>query len=174
MQAPASHSTAAPPPPNPPSLTTEASEPAAVSPAAPGPSTVPLTAVPGSNSPVNLTCSVSGGGPPAPACGATTSFSPNPQTPSSVGATSTLTITTTGPHASTFVRGKILYAMWLPVVGMSLAGVGFGSARSRRQKLLGLLRIGMVMTALFAMPACGGGGGGRSGRGGGGPHARTY
>jgi ABC-type glycerol-3-phosphate transport system substrate-binding protein len=45
-----------------------------------------------------------------------------------------------------------------------LVGVGFGSGRSKRKKLQGLLMIGLVMAALIAMPACGGssssGGGG--------------
>jgi hypothetical protein len=40
---------------------------------------------------------------------------------------------------------------------MALVGMGFSSARTRRKKLLGFLMIGMVMTALFLMPACGGG-----------------
>ena len=151
-----------------PSFTIGATTPAAVAQGSSGMSTVTLTAFHTYNSPVNLTCSVSGGGSPAPACSATTSFSPNPQTPSTSGATSTLTITTTGSSAALAAPRKIFYAMWLPVVGMSLVGMGFSSARSRRKKVLGFLMVAMVMAALFLMPACGGssnntGGGGCTG-----------
>ena len=144
-----------------PDFTISATTPAAVAPGTSGSSTVTLTALNGYSSPVNLTCSVTGSGSPLPACGAS-SFSTNPVTPT---ATSTLTITTTGASAAMVRPSKFVYAMWLPVVGLSLVGMGFSSARSRRKKLLGFLMIGMVMAALFLMPACGGG---SSGGGGGG------
>jgi hypothetical protein len=83
------------------------------------------------------------------------------------GATSTVTITTTGPIGSAFRPRKIFYAMWLPVAGLSLLGIGIKTSRSHRKKLLGFLILGMVMTALFLLPACGGssssGGGGGGG-----------
>jgi hypothetical protein len=63
-----------------------------------------------------------------------------------------------------FAPRKFLYAMWLPIAGLSLMGMGFSSGRSRGKKLLGFLMIGMVMAALFLMPACGG----SSSKGGGG------
>jgi hypothetical protein len=57
--------------------------------------------------------------------------------------------------------------MWLPVAGISLAGLTFGSSRSRRRNLLGFLLLAIVLSALFLMPACGGssshGGGGGTG-----------
>jgi hypothetical protein len=57
--------------------------------------------------------------------------------------------------------------MWLPVAGLSLLGIGIKTSRSHRKKLLGFLILGMVMTALFLLPACGGssssGGGGGGG-----------
>jgi hypothetical protein len=81
---------------------------------------------------------------------------------------STLTITTTGASAALSRPSKFFYAMWLPIAGLSLVGMGFSSARSRRKKLLGFLMIAMVMTALFLMPACGGGSSGGGGGGGGG------
>jgi Beta-propeller repeat len=147
-----------------------AATPAAVSPGTSATSMVTLTSVNSYASPVNLTCSVSGGGTPAPACSAS-SFSPaSPITPSSTGAPTTLTITTTGPSASNFTSRKLFYAMWIPIAGISLVGMSFGSARSRRKKLLGFLMIAMVVAALFIMPACGGssnsGGGGGGGGGG--------
>ncbi|MGA2923100.1 MAG: hypothetical protein ABSE28_18495 [Candidatus Sulfotelmatobacter sp.] len=63
---------------------------------------------------------------------------------------------------------KFFYAMWLPIAGLSLVGMGFSSARSRRKKLLGFLMVGMVLTALFLMPACGGSSNSGGGGGGGG------
>ncbi|MGA7357200.1 MAG: SBBP repeat-containing protein, partial [Candidatus Sulfotelmatobacter sp.] len=131
-----------------------ATTPAAVAPGTSGISMVTLTAFHGYSSPVNLSCSVSGTGSPLPAC-STTSFSPGKVTPTAVGATSTLTITTTAANAAMFVPRKVFYAMWLPIAGMSLVGIGFGSAHSRRRKVLGFLMIGMVVAGLLLMPACG-------------------
>ncbi|MGA9880751.1 MAG: hypothetical protein WBQ15_18505, partial [Candidatus Sulfotelmatobacter sp.] len=106
----------------------------------------------------------------------TTSFSPGQVTPTAVGATSTLTITTTAANAAMFVPRKVFYAMWLPIAGMSLVGIGFGSAHSRRRKVLGFLMIGMVVAGLLLMPACGGSSssGGGGGGGGGGTPAGSY
>jgi hypothetical protein len=145
-----------------------ATAPSAVSPGTSGTSTVTLTAVNGYNLAVNLTCAVTGGGSPAPACSAS-SFATNPQTPSSSGATSALTITTTGSSAALNRPAKIFYAMWLPIVGLSLVGMRFSTTGSRRKKLLGFLLLGAVMALLFFLPACssgssgGGGGGGCTG-----------
>jgi hypothetical protein len=146
-------------------FTITATTPAAVAPGSNGTSTVTLTALNAYNSSVNLTCSVTGTGSPLPACSVTGT---TPVTPTASGATSTVTITTTGSSAATFRPSKFFYAMWLPVAGLSLVGMGFSSARSRRKKLLGFLMIGMVMAALFLMPACGGSSSGGGGGGGGG------
>ena len=62
------------------------------------------------------------------------------------------------------VANGIYYAMWLPVVGLSLIGVRFTAPRTRKKKLLGFLLLGLIMAALFLLPACGG----SSSRGGGG------
>ena len=146
-----------------PEFTIAATTPAAVSAGTSGSSTVTLTAVNGYALPVNLACSVSGGGTPAPACG-TSSFSPNPLTPSASGATSNLTITTTGASAALYRPSSIFYAMWLPIVGLSLVGIRCTSPLRRKKKLLGFLLLGLIMAALFFLPACGGssnnGGGG--------------
>ncbi len=144
-----------------------ATAPTAVSPGSSGTSTVTLTSLNGYSSSVSLNCSVSGTGSPAPACSAS-SFNPGSVTPANPAASSTLTITTTGSSAAMFRPSKFLYAMWLPIAGFSLMGMGFSSARSRRKKLLGFLMIGMVMTALFLMPACGGSSSNTGGGGGGG------
>ncbi len=138
-----------------PDFSISATTPTAVAPGTSGTSTVTLTAINAYASPVNLTCAVTGTGSPLPAC-SSTSFGTNPVTPTAAGATSTLTITTTGSSAAVVRPSKFFYAMWLPIAGMALVGMGFSSARTRRKKLLGFLMIGMVMAALFLMPACGG------------------
>ena len=135
-----------------PDFTITATTPAAVSPGTAGSSTVTLTAANGYALPVNLACSVSGGGSPAPAC-STSSFSPNPQTPSASGATSTLTITTTGAAAALYRPSRIFYAAWLPIVGLSLLGIGCTSTQSRRKRLLGFFFLGLVMAMLSLLPA---------------------
>jgi hypothetical protein len=59
--------------------------------------------------------------------------------------------------------------MLLPVFGLSLMGISFSYAGSPRKKLLGFLLLGVVISALFFLPACGsssssgGGGGGCTG-----------
>jgi hypothetical protein len=148
-----------------PDFTISAAAPATVSPGGSGTSTVTLTAVNGYASPVNLTCAVTGTGSPLPTCSVTGT---NPQTPTASGATSTVTIKTTGATAAMVRPSKFFYAMWLPIAGLSLVGMGFSSARSRRKKLLGFLMVGMVLTALFLMPACGGSSNSGGGGGGGG------
>jgi hypothetical protein len=150
-------------------FTVSATTPAAVSPGSSATSTVTLTALNGYNSPVNLSCSISGSGSPLPACNAS-SFQPNQVTPVASGATSTLTITTTGPSSAVVHPGKIFYAMWLPIAGLFLTGIRFSSPSTRSRKLLGFLIPGIITAALFLLPACGsvsknGGGGGGGGNG---------
>jgi hypothetical protein len=139
-----------------------ASTPAAVSPGSSATSTVTVTALNGYASTVNLTCSVSGGGTPAPVC----SLSPTSVTPSP-GATSTLRITTTANHAGNFIPRNVFYALWMPIAGLSVIGMTFTSTRRRRQKLIGMVMLGMIFTTLLLMSACGGskssGGGGSGG-----------
>ncbi len=151
------------------SFAMSATTPAAVAPGTSATSTVSLTAYNGYSSPVNLSCTVTGAGSPAPACSGASSFSPNPATPASPAATSTLTITTTANHAENFVPRKLFYALWMPIGGIALVGMGFTSKEQRRRKLMGLLMLGMILTTLLIMPACGGsssGGGGGGGSGG--------
>jgi hypothetical protein len=142
-------------------IVASALSPASVSPGSNATSTVTVTALNAYNNTITLTCSVSGGGSPAPTCG----FSTGTTTGSG---SSTLTVSTTGSSAALYHPSKFFYAMWLPIAGMSLIGMSFSSARSRRKKLFGFLMIGMVMAALFLMPACGGGSSSGGGGGGGG------
>lgn len=137
-----------------------ATTPAAVNPGTSGTSTVTVTALNAFSQQVTLACSVSGGGSPAPSCSAASAFSTNPVTPANSGATSTLTITTTGAAASLYRRSTIYYALWLPIVGLSLIGMRFSTRDSRKKKVLGFLLLGIVMTMLFFLPACGGSSGG--------------
>lgn len=138
-----------------PDFAISATVPNAVSPGTAATSTISVIALNGYNSQVNLSCSVSGAGSPAPTCSASTAFSTNPVTPGPApGAATTLTITTTGNSAASLRRRSVFYAMWLPIAGLSLLGISFGSARSRRKKFLGFFMIGLVMTALFLLPAC--------------------
>jgi hypothetical protein len=160
-----------------PDFSISATTPSAVNPGTSATSTVTLIALNGYNFPVNLSCTVSGGGTPAPSCSASGAFSTNPVTPTGgAGATSTLTITTTGSSGALLHHSNTYYAMWLPVIGLSVVGIGFSHAGSRRKKLLGLLMIATVMTALFLLPACSSGskGGGGGGGGGGGTPAGSY
>jgi hypothetical protein len=140
-----------------PAFTMTATTPAAVAAGASATSTVTLTSYNGDNSPVNLTCTVTGTGSPLPACSASSFLPASPVVPLvTPGAPTTLTITTTGPSGALFHPRNIFYAMWLPIAGLSLVGIGFSTSRSRRKKMVGFVMLGMTMTALILLPACGG------------------
>jgi hypothetical protein len=62
----------------------------------------------------------------------------------------------------------LFYAMFLPIGGMALLGLGFGSSGSRGKKLFGFLLLGLLLSSLLLVPACGGGGGSGASLGGGG------
>jgi len=49
---------------------------------------------------------------------------------------------------------SIYYAIWLPVVGLSLVGMRFTTKGTRQRRLMGFLLLGLVMAALFFLPAC--------------------
>ncbi len=67
--------------------------------------------------------------------------------------TVTLTFNAAAPtKAALQPPSNILYALWLPVAGLALTGLG--SLGSRRKKFLGLLILGLVLTAVLALPAC--------------------
>jgi Beta-propeller repeat len=122
-------------------------------------STITIAALNGYTGTVNFTCLVASvsGGTPLPTCSI-----PNAVTGGA--GTSTMTVKTTGAaHAMNQGANSLVYAMWLPVVGLSLVGMRFSTADSRRKKLLGFLLLGLIMAALFFLPACGGGSGGGGG-----------
>jgi len=128
--------------------------PASVSPGSSATSTVTVTPLNSYGGTVNLTCAVTGTGSPSPQC------SLNPTS----GNSSTMTVTTTGAAMASRQTSGLLYALWLPIVGLSFAGVRLtcGSAKGR---VLSFLLFGAVMTLLFLLPACGGGSGGGGGGG---------
>jgi hypothetical protein len=135
-------------------ISATALSPAAVNPGSSATSTITITPLNNYAGTVTLSCTITGGGAPLPAC-------------SSSG--STLTVTTTGAAAAALHRSSgILFAMWLPVLGLSLIGMRFSAGDSRRRKLMGFLLLGIVMAMLFFLPACGGSSGGGGGGGGGG------
>ena len=123
--------------------------------------TITVTSTNGFNSPVQLACTVA----PVVAKGPTCTFS-NPSSglvtpPANGNATATLNVATVAPTAQlgSPANGRssgMVYAMILPVFGISLLGIGMRSSGSRGKKLLGLLMLGMVLMALLVMPACGG------------------
>lgn len=102
-------------------------------------STITITRLKGYSGTVNLSCSVQGSGTLLPAC--------------SVSSTK-LTVTTTGKAAALYRSSRIFYAMWLPVLGLSVVGMGLTGAQSRRKKLFGIFLLGLLMMVLFFMPAC--------------------
>ncbi len=133
--------------------------------------TLSLTPQNGFNSAVNLTCSGPSG------VGIACSLSPSSITP---GTPSTLTVTTTGPTAALVAPAKNrsllpLYAIWLPLPGMALAGIGYAS---RKRKLAIGMTLFLALGLALLLAGCGGGGsssgGGGGGGGGGGTAAGTY
>jgi hypothetical protein len=141
-------------------LSAAALNPATVTQGGSATSKITVTALNGYSKTVNLTCAVTGGGTPAPKC------SLNP-TSTTAGGSSTLTVTTTGLNGALVHPSNIFYAMLLPVFGLSLVGIRFSYAGSARKKVWGGLFLGLVITALFFLPACGGSSSGGGGGGGG-------
>jgi FG-GAP-like repeat len=142
-----------------------------VSPGQSDTSTVMTTAANGFTGSVSFTCS----GKPTPALAPQCSINPTSVNP---GTTATLAITTTGPRSALAFPSRrygLLYAVWLPVCGLMLVGVGFGSPQGKKRKLLSLVLFSVVFTGLIFEAACGGGGSSSSGGGGsGGTPAGNY
>jgi len=104
---------------------------------------------------VTLTCSVASvtGGTPLPTCLVTGT---NPVTPTSGGASSTVTISTTAPSGAQPNNKRRTYAMWLPFAGLSLLGMCLATPRSQRRKILGVMMMVVTTASFVLMPACGG------------------
>ncbi len=145
------------------SLSASAPSPASVSPG--GSSTVPLTVTSGNNyaGTVTLYCSIAPVVSPPPTC----SFgNTNPVTVTSGGGTAMLTFSTTGPSGAMVRSSSTFYALWLPIPGLVLIGLGCsGGSRRYRKKLIGFLFLWMVLASLIVVSACGSGGNGGGGGG---------
>jgi beta-propeller repeat-containing protein len=136
---------------------------AAVNPGSPSTSTITVTPFHGYSNTVNLTCSVSGGGTPAPTC----AFSSSSIAGGS--GTSMLTVSTTAATSELLLpgshRGVILYASLLPIVGFAVLGLAPATRKSRFGAFLCLF---VLLSGILILPACGGGSSSSSGGGGGG------
>ena len=144
-------------------LSLSALTPLTVAPGQSDTSTVTTTAANGFTGSVSFACSVQATSTLAPQC----SINPASVNP---GTTATLTITTAGPRSALALPSRrygLLYALWLPVCGLTLVGFGFGSQRAKKRKLLGLVLYSVVFTGLIFQAACGGGGGSSNSAGGG-------
>jgi len=125
--------------------------PAAVNAGSSATSTVTLTSHNGYSLPVTLSCAVTGTGSPLPGCSvATTQI-----TPVTGGASTTLTITTTGPNGTLIRLRKLYLALWLPIFGLCLIGVVLSFSGTQSKILLGCLTF--AIAGLLLIPACGGG-----------------
>jgi hypothetical protein len=152
------------------SISASALSPGTVSPGGSATSNIEVTAVGGFNSSVALTCSVS----PTPQLAPQCSIAPNSVTP---GTPATLTVSTTAPTMAVltpFARSGAFYALSLPLLGVTLIGIKFGSARTTNRKLLVILFAAQLTTGLVFQAACGGGGSGSANQGNSGTPAGTY
>jgi hypothetical protein len=162
-------------------LTAGTPNPATVSPGGSSQASVTVTPANGFTGSVTLTCSIAPAvaGSNAPACsfGSTSPVSISSSSP----ANATLTFTTVGSSASKLNFDATFYALFLPMPGLMLIGMSFGSLgsqkrRSRKNRMLSLLALWIVLAGLIVIPACGGSGNHSGGGGGGntGTPAGTY
>ena len=138
--------------------------PASISPGGTATSTITIAPTNGFTGAVTLTCSsITPAATRAPAC----SF--NPSSVANGSGTSTLTVSTTPATSASIASqsGGVFYAIWLPIVGLTLLGTGFNP---RKKKLWGFLLGCLLFSGLIFMAACGGS---SSSGGGGGGHPGT-
>jgi hypothetical protein len=133
--------------------------------------TITVGSTGGFNAPVALACAVSPVVTKGPTCNINSSVTP----PANGTTTATLSVGTTAASATLTRpangrRSGVVYALLLPVFGLTLLGAAVQPSATRRRKFVGLVFLGMVLTCLLLLPACGGGGGG----GGGGTPTGTY
>jgi hypothetical protein len=112
-----------------------------------------LTPINGYTGTVTLSCSaITPAVTPAPTC----AFNPaSIAITTSTALTSTLTISTTGPHAAATSHRSVFYGLWLPLPGLTLIAMGFGKATKKRRNLVFRLLLLCAMAAgLLLLPAC--------------------
>jgi hypothetical protein len=116
------------------------------------PATYTATITPTGNIPDSVSISCSSGLPTGATCTETTNPIPN----LSSGAVSTVLVINTTARVTTTTElwppRHPFYAVWLPVSGLALLGVGAGASR-RRRLLMGLLLAGFFSLILF-QPSC--------------------
>jgi hypothetical protein len=144
-----------------PGFATAAGTPSATTVSAGSSLTVPVSAISEAgyaNGTVTFACAVSPAIQPyqaatPPAC----TFSPTTASVN-VGApgTSTLTFTPASPATTAKANQNLrwMYALWLPISGLALVGVGANSRTARRRRLLGLLLLGFLLAGVVMTPAC--------------------
>jgi len=135
------------------SMSASAAAPNPIHPGQSSSASVDIGAVNGFNGSVSLVCSVQPALAQKPQC----SVNPASIVP---GTPATLTITTTAPTmalGSPSIRSSPFYAMWLPVFGFALAGIGIGSRRDRKAERLGFLLCSLLFAGLLFQAACGSG-----------------
>ena len=131
-------------------------EPPSVTVAAGNTATYTATVNPQGNYTASVSLSCPAGLPSGTGSGCT--FSTNPITlagtsPSSV----SLTIPTTARTSTTVEMlhsGRWLYAMFFPIGGLTFFGMGLGGKYSRRQRLIGILLILLLVSLISIQPAC--------------------
>lgn len=73
-----------------------------------------------------------------------------------VPATTTLTVTTTGPPKAAMTRGTShRFALWMPVPLLALLGMGAAAGRKSSQKVCAMLAMLVIVGSFLLMPACG-------------------
>ena len=97
-------------------------------------------------------------------------FSSGSVTPGSSAQTSSLTISTNGSASAGLLAPmdrttRLFAALFMPLLGLVVAGAG---TRSRRKRLLGMASLALALAGVLVLPACGGGSSGGGGGGGGG------
>ncbi len=139
---------------------------AAVNPGGSSTSTITVSPFDDSGSSVNLTCSVSGGGTPAPTCAFSSA------SVSGGSGTSTLTVSTTAASSQLVMpgsrRGTIFLAssLLLPVAGFVLIGVVVPFSATRKNRWAAWLCVCLLLSGILILPACGGSSSGSGGGGG--------
>ena len=138
-------------------LTATALAPASISPGGSATSTVTVAPAGGFNSTVNLTCAITPAAATAPACTFSSAIV------SGGNGTPTLTVSTVARTASAHPNraGSLYYALLLPCFGLTILGA---RVRFRGGKRLNWLLVGLILSGLIWLAACGsgssGGGGG--------------
>jgi uncharacterized repeat protein (TIGR01451 family) len=137
------------------SLSADAASPASVVAGHSATSTVTINSANGFNSAVQFTCSVA----PMSAFAPTCSLNPASVTPAANGsASSTPTINTTAPTVASVASAAPtwLYALWLPIGGLTWMGIGLTS-KTARNRILAALGLCFVLTGVVFLVSCGGG-----------------